>query len=104
MSQDLEAGDQLSIPMTEIQPSSESPNTDEMEDHTEVQSMSPNEAEAHEDTHSQPCARVKLTGYRFLNIAALIGFGIAKFILSLYNKPIAGAGIDWVGAGIGAAM
>jgi hypothetical protein len=39
---------------------------------------------------------VKLTGYRSLNLAVLLAFGLSKFILSLRGQSVAPNALDWV--------
>jgi hypothetical protein len=47
---------------------------------------------------------VKLTGYRLLNIIVLLGFGLAKFVLSLQGQSVAPAGLEWVAGSALAAL
>jgi hypothetical protein len=53
---------------------------------------------------ASPPFGVKLTGYRLLNIIVLLGFGLAKFVLSLQGPSVAPAGLEWVAGSALAAL
>jgi len=54
-----------------------------------------------EDDEDAPLSpRVKLTGYRLLNIFVIFTIGLAKFILSLKGRSIAPTGLEWAGGSV----
>jgi hypothetical protein len=46
----------------------------------------------------------KLTGYRLLNLAMFLAFGLSKFILSLQGHSVAPTALDWVAGSVLAAL
>jgi hypothetical protein len=51
-----------------------------------------------EDDEDAPLSpRVKLTGYRLLNILVIFTIGLVKFILSLKGHSISPTGLEWAG-------
>ncbi|KAI0247203.1 hypothetical protein BJV78DRAFT_952521 [Lactifluus subvellereus] len=48
------------------------------------------------EVDAPPPLGVKLTGYRLLNLAVLLAFGVAKFVLSLQGQSVAPTGLDWI--------
>jgi len=54
-----------------------------------------------EDDEDAPLSpRVKLTGYRLLNILVIFTIGLAKFILSLKGRSIAPTVLEWAGGSV----
>jgi len=54
-----------------------------------------------EDDEDAPLSpRVKLTGYRLLNILIIFTIGLAKFILSLNGQSVAPTGLEWAGGSV----
>jgi hypothetical protein len=53
---------------------------------------------------ASPPLGIKLTGYRLLNMIVLLGFGLAKFILSLQGQSVAPTGLEWVAGSALAAL
>jgi hypothetical protein len=54
-----------------------------------------------EDDEDAPLSpRVKLTGYRLLNILVIFAIGLAKFILSLEGQSVAPTGLEWAGGSV----
>jgi len=57
--------------------------------------------EEDDEAHDAPLSlRVKLTGYRLLNILIIFTIGLAKFILSLNGQSVAPTGLEWAGGSV----
>jgi len=53
-----------------------------------------------EDQGAPLSPRVKLTGYRLLNILVIFTIGLAKFILSLEGRSVTPTGLEWAGGSV----
>ena len=52
----------------------------------------------------QPPLRVKLTGYRLLNMSVVFTFGVAKAILTYMGESAMPTTLDWIGGAFLAVM